>query len=73
MSVQMATSDSACAAHDLGGGGGAFTSPRLPATTVTSVARPSASRATCRGMTWFHIMEKCGSTSLFARGRLSQI
>ena len=56
--VQMATSASGRAAHEFGGGAGGAASPSLPATTVTSVVRPPASRATCRGTWSFHNIVK---------------
>ena len=43
VSVQIATSLSARAAHDFGGGGGGLFSPSLPAIRVSSVVLPSAS------------------------------
>ena len=73
-SVQMATSASGWDAQDSGGGlSGASAPGSAPATTVTVVRRPSASRCCRRGMRSFHSMVKCGSTILFRAGRFSQI
>ena len=70
----MATSASARAAHECGGGGSGTTSPKRPATTVMStVSRPLSSSTWRAGIASAQSMEKCGSTNLSAFGRLSQI
>ena len=71
--VQIATFVSDRAAQDFGGGGGAFTSPMRPATTMISVWRPASSCTSRRGTLSLHSIAKCGSTILFEPGRLSQI
>ncbi len=71
--VQIATSVSLRAAHDFGGGAGARADANWPAATVTSVARPSASRDVYAGTSSRHSIVKCGSAILSAAGRLSQI
>jgi len=73
--VQIATFVSARAAHERGGGAGTAASiaASCPATTVTSVGLPPASRAVCRGIMWFQSIEKCASTILSAAGRFNQI
>jgi len=73
-SVQMARSDSACAAHESGGGAGGASMPvRRPATQAISVCAPAALVARWRGMSCDHSILKCGSAILLRAGRLSQI
>lgn len=71
--VQIATSLSGLEAHDFGGGEGALASPSRPATTISSVAFPAASRSTILGIVWLQNIAKCGSANLSARGRFNQI
>ena len=59
--------------HDFGGGLGGSTSPKRPATTVTTEALPFLSFTSCFGTFWLHSMVKCGSANLSARGRFNQI
>src|SRR3954470_10654242 len=66
--IQIATSASSRAAHELGGGDGGLASPIAPATTVTL---PPGNSTT--GMSLAHNMVKYGSTILSSAGRFSQI
>src|SRR5262249_29885065 len=69
-SVQIARSDSSRAAQELGGGGGAETSPILPATIVMLVvASPDLNSSL--GSFEPHSIVKYGSTSLSRAGKLS--
>ncbi len=71
--VQIATSLSLRAAQELGGGAGGRAPASMPAATVISVERPSASRDVSFGTASRHSIVKCGSANLSARGRFSQI
>src|SRR3954447_25121363 len=66
--IQIATSASSRAAHELGGGDGGLASPIAPATTVTV---PPGNSMT--GISLAHNMVKYGSTILSVAGKLSQI
>src|SRR5205823_992245 len=71
---QMATSASARAAHEFGGGGDGTRSPSAPAITVISpTIAPWSSLTSRRGIDSSHSIVKYGSTDLSALGRLSQI
>ncbi len=82
-SVQIATSASACAAQESGGGASgsaASTAPlverwpsRRPAMTATSVTAPSPLSKNRCGMSSAHSIVKCGSAILLRAGRFSQI
>ena len=66
---QIASSASACAAHESGGGAGGFAPSSAPATTVIST--PAAGR--CRGTSLSQNIVKYGAANLDFAGRLTQI
>src|SRR6266478_1688392 len=71
--VHIATLASGRAAQECGGGAGARKSARWPATTITSVVRPSELRTVYVGIWWSHSIPKWGSTNLAELGRFNQI
>ena len=71
--VQMARSESSCAAQESGGGGKPLASPSVPATQDTSVVLPCVSSCRRRVMSSRQNIVKCGSTILLRAGKLSQI
>src|SRR5262245_51285232 len=71
--AQIARSDSGRAAHELGGGAGAFVPASAPATSITSVARPASSVCVIRGIASAQNIEKYGALNLSDAGRFSQI
>ena len=74
VTVQIATSDSACAAQESGGdASGAAAPASAPAITATSVLRPPSSACTSRGIRSAQSMVKCGWAILLRAGRFSQI
>lgn len=72
-SVQITTWESGREAHEWGGGGGGLAPSNSPAIAAIFVVRPARSFIALRGILSPQSMEKCGSTSLSAPGRLSQI
>ena len=71
---QIATSASAFAAHEFGGGLGASALSSEPAITVMSTSASSSPDGTTTvGVSWLHSIVKYGSTILSAAGRFNQI